>query len=295
MKKRFERNLRVMLPVFAMTLLILWTAVSSAQEPAPEPKLLISGFAGGVRGDDLWEVGNQPVLLINNQLTVVGVDTFALTRNTGRGITAGGTATLFVNQFVGLGGEVSYTGPAQKDRCEIVFADTPSPGSPEARGFNDQFCADIDRENNTFGAISLLLDITLRPLPTAAVRPYLRVGGGITDLGRSSAAVAGQAPASDLNGDGFLDNVDRPIIIDDETSTAGLTANYGFGLMIPAKNGYFFRIEIRDQIYNRAVVRSAANVLGEAEISKDWTHTPSLIVGVGITMQQRRGRTSRRN
>jgi hypothetical protein len=225
----------------------------------------------------------------------VGLDTFRLARSVGRGLTVGGSVTLFLTDAIGIGGDISYTGPAQDDVCEIVFRGTPSPGSAEARGFNDELCANISNRNSTLGAISLMVDAMIQPFPNTAIRPYIRFSAGITDPGRSSAEMSAFVTGPDIDGNGIPNTVDRPLILDDVTTTAGLTYGGGIGFMIPFSTGYVLRFEARDQLFHRAVPTGPANLLNVGPISKEWAHTPSFIVGIGVSMRRFGGGRRRLN
>lgn len=277
----------------AVMMLVLGAPNLSAQEAGFRKTLVVSAFAGGVTGGELWTISRQPLLMINDALTPVGTDTLSLARSAGGGITIGSSAVLFLSPRLGVGAEVSYIGPGQDDGCEIVFAGTPSPGSPEARTFNDRLCEALDSRGGTIGSISVLAEGRFVILPRARFRPYLRLGAGFTDLGRSTAEVSVRFLGADLDGNGTPNLIDRPIILDDRSSTAGPTFGFGLGASVPVSRTYSFRVEIRDQLFRRPVPDGPADLLAMVRVRTEWFHNPSLIVGLSLNMQQAAGRTIR--
>lgn len=251
-------------------------SVADAQTRS-EPQLLLTLLGGATTGPTLYSGLRQPLVLLEDPFST---DTVELGRRLSPAITLGASATYFPRPHFGLTAEISFLGFGRDDTCSLVYVDP-----TEARaGFNEQMCDNIAAGSGSGSTIAFEAGGLLRLFPRGAVKPYLRVQGGIAARNTSTVELVGS----------FVDEggVRRAnlIIADPGVSAVKPTAMFGAGVMLPFATGYQARLEIRDRLLLVDRVVGPANALAQAPIGTRMHHTAALVLMLDIVLEQKRGR-----
>jgi hypothetical protein len=244
----------------------------------PEPRLMFSFFGGITTGSTLFDIPVQPLCVTDFQLNCLDqYDTLALRRSITSAPTVGMNATLYGSSNFGLTAEVVYIGLRTDDTCQLLFEHS-SPGA-----FNRQVCNDITQRARTVSNVGITLGGAFRLASRSAVSPYVRLQGGIGIRSLSIVQMTGRFSS----GGGTLE---RPVILDD-TDTAVKPRFVGaLGVMFGLGGGYQIRAELRDQLLRLERPTGPADELARVNKEGFWSHTPSLVFGIDILLEQKRGR-----
>jgi hypothetical protein len=262
--------------ICAAAVLAASAAPSRAQEPSTS-KIFITTFIGATQaGGDLWSINSQRVGVIplSGGGNEIAVDTFSLTRSARPGIALGINATYFSSPRLGYSFELSLFAPDLDTDCEVTFDSQPTASTNLNRGY----CQDIGRRGDAMSTVNVMFGLVYRPLPGGAVRPYFRAAAGVGDMGSGSTEVTGR-----------YSTLDR-VLVADRGSGYEPTFAGGAGLTFQLSPGYAIRLEGRDQLYRVVTLAGPADALGIAPDSKKWTHNFTLLFGVDIVLEKRRGR-----
>lgn len=264
-----RRSLRPLLLLLLLLLLALPRLVV-AQATRDQTRLVI-GIAGGwIGGKELWAVPNQPITAIGQQTEV-----FDLGRRLRSNVTMSATGTYFPGAHIGYTGDVSYLGLGTVDRCRI----TVSTGD----FVNEQACRALDGNERSASAVAAMGGITVRPLSRSAIQPYARVMAGIAIVPRGTVQMSANF--------GVEDDAILPIYLEENRRDIKPTAGLVFGLATANTSGYQFRVEARGTWVRLPVVTGATereNLAPPTTVRS--TFLPSLIVGMDIVLEKRRGR-----
>jgi hypothetical protein len=257
---------------------LLLPAAAHAQS-GPEPRLVFSFFGGVAKGPKLYNIPSQPLALVF-QTDVF--DTLALRRTLTTAPTAGINATLYQGSGFGLAAEIVYVGLRMDDTCDMVFTHV------DPQGRNDQVCDDITQRVLTVSNVGLTLGGAYRLWGRSPVSPYARLHGGIGI--RSTSIVQTVGRYNVVGVDGIPRPTERLVIRDDSGVAVKPLFVGAVGLDFSLGSGYLIRAEIRDQLMLLERPTGPADELAWTNVESFWGHAPALVFGVGIVLEQKRGR-----
>lgn len=258
---------RSLLPV----LLLLLAPLALAAQATRDQTRLVIGIAGGyIGGKELWNVPAQPISAIGQQTEI-----FDLGRRLRSNVTMSATGTYFPGAHLGYTGEVSYLGLGTVDRCRI----TVSTGD----FVNEQACRALDGNQRSASAVAAMGGITLRALSRSVIQPYARLLAGIAIVPRGTVEMTSNF--------GVEEDAVLPIYLEENRRDIKPAAGLVLGLATANSNGYQFRIEARGTWVRLPVVTGASareNLVPPTEVRS--TFLPSIVVGMDIVLEKRRGR-----
>jgi hypothetical protein len=258
---------RLLLPV----LLLCLTPIALAAQAMRDQTRLVIGIAGGyIGGKDLWAVPNQPINAIGQQTEI-----FDLGRRLRSNVTMSATGTYFPGSHLGYTGDVSYLGLGTVDRCRI----TVSTGD----FVNEQACRALDGNQRSASAVAAMGGVTIRPLSRAVIQPYARVLAGV--------AIVPRGPGEMISTFGIEEDAVLPIYLEENRTDIKPAAGLVLGFATANSNGYQFRVEARGTWVRLPVVTGATaqeNLAPPSSVRS--TFLPSIIVGMDIVLEKRRGR-----
>ena len=250
----------------------------AAAQTGSEANLALTIFGGTVTGHSLWTVGKQP-------LTVLGTtkyDTLDLSRSVTSSLVLGAAATYFVSPHVGVHLELSYLGLPVESHCTGFF--NPDSNATTDLHRNQQVCDDIESQPADGGAIAIFGGVTLRAAPRRTMSPYVRGSFGIVNEPRSTIEMAGAF----IDSDGLLK--ERQVLADASPRRTSVMYGAAAGFTSPLGPGYAFRFELRDVVATLDRLAGPANALGIGPIASKSYHHISLILGLDVVLEKKRGR-----
>ena len=253
-------------------------AAAGAQTPH-EPILVFAAYAGAITGHQLWNVGRQPVCQLSGggggQFTCSGqYDTVALARTVESSLVAGLTMSYYPRRALGVQFDVAYLGLPVNTHCTAVAVSTSA---------NQQLCDNI-AAGPSGSSIGFDLGVVLRhPAGASSMSPYVRGGFGIVTYSGSLIEVVGSFNQS-------TSTFSRAVIADASPRKVSASLTLGGGLMVSLSPGYAFRLELRDLYTSLARVQGPANDLGVAPTGTQSFHHLLLTMGLGVVLEQKRGR-----
>ncbi|HEX4601725.1 MAG TPA: hypothetical protein VH116_10080 [Gemmatimonadales bacterium] len=254
-------------------------ATAAAAQTPHEPVLVFAAYAGVITGHQLWTVDRQPVCQLTGGssgtfMCSTQYDTIALTRTVESSLVAGLTMTYFPRRALGLQFDVAYLGLPANTRCSAVAVSS----SP-----NQQLCDNI-AAGPSGSSVAFDLGAVLRHPPGASsMSPYVRAGFGILAYSGSLVEVVGSF-------DQGANTYSRSVIADASPRHVSASLSLGGGLMVSLSPGYAFRLELRDVYTSLARVLGPANDLGVAPTGTQSYHHLLLTMGLGVVLEQKRGR-----
>lgn len=254
--------------------LVLLPAPAGAQRRA-EPNLLVTIFGGVTTGASLWQIGKQPLSLLEEPTRS---DTLRLSRDLEPGVSLGASATYFSSPHFGITGEIFFMGFGLDDRCQFAYA------ASQNGWYNDQICGDITERGGSASTIAFALGGIYRFAPRGFASPYLRAQGGLTTRNASTVEVVGRF--TDVDGA----TQTRLIIADAGHSALHPTLAVGLGVLVPVSPGYQVGLEIRDNVLFFPTVTGPASSLAEAPTGTTMKHGFSLVARFDIVLERQRGR-----
>jgi hypothetical protein len=244
-----------------------------AQERS-EPRLMFSFFGGISNGSALFDIPVQPLTVINTPL----YDTLALHRSITSALSVGMNATLFGSSNIGVTAEIVYLGLRTDDSCDLLYE------HPDPEEKNRAVCDDITQRTRTVSNVGITLGGAFRMQSRSAVSPYVRLQGGIGIRSLSIVQMGGRFPTSTGQ------FADRAVIIDQSESAVKPMFVGALGVMFALGSGYQIRAELRDQVLRLERPTGPADDLARVNKEGFWSHIPSLVFGVDIILEQKRGR-----
>lgn len=259
--------------------LALWSVpgVSARAQERPEPQLLLTIFGGASGGTPLYNGLRQPVALIEDP---TATDTFELGRRLSPAIIFGASTTYFPTPHFGLSGEIAFLGLGRDDDCSMAYTDP----VPASAGFNRQVCDDIRATGGSASTVVFYVGALYRIAPRGAIKPYLRVQGGISTRNSSTVEVSGRF----VDESGSVNN--RLVIEDPDPGGVDPSASFGLGFMVAFAAGYQARLEVRDHLLFVSRVTGAADRFAQAPTEQILIHSPGLVLMLDIVLEQKRGR-----
>ena len=222
-----------------------------------QPTIMLTIFAGAGIGHDLWTIQKQPLQVIGTS----EYDTLRLSQAISSSIILGAGATYFPSPHIGFHVELSYIGLPVDGGCTGLFF------YPDFEEKNAQTCADIQARSADGGSIS----------------PYARADLGIVNQSRSTIEIVGEFTTA--NGPGV-----REVISDPTPRRVSPMFGAAVGFTRPISPGYQFRWEIRDLLVPLARATGPASALAIAPIASRLYHHFSLILGLDVVLEKKRGR-----
>jgi hypothetical protein len=270
--------------VWGATLFLALTAGIGRAQTRPEPRLIFSIFGGVALHGNLWQIDKQPLL---QTFGPVVWDTLRLTRTVASGPTVGLSATLYRGAHLGFTAEAQYFSLKLDDTCVLLFE------NPDSQSRNAQVCEGITAQSRTASVVAFTVGVADRFAVRSAFVPFVHVQAGITSRSSSLLYTAGvfQQVEPDVT-TGELTTVlyNRVVIEDLGRTTLNPTAGAGLGFMWAIAPGYQLRMELRDHILVLSKATGPANDNGVVSSTSVLQHSPALIFGFDIVLEQRRGR-----
>ena len=260
-------------PFAVLAPLAFGSVSSAAAQASPQPNIVLTIFAGAGTGHDLWTIAKQPLEVLGTS----NYDTLRLSQSITTSIMVGAQATYFPSAHLGFHVEVSYVGFPVDAACTGLFY------NPDFEHKNEQTCADIQSSGSDGGSIALFTGATLRAAARGAVSPYARVSLGVVNETRSTIEVSGGFVTA--SGAGV-----REVISDPKPRHAEFMAGAAVGFTRPISPGYQFRWELRDLAVSMRRATGPANLLGIPPTASTLYHHFSLILGLDVVLERKRGR-----
>lgn len=249
-----------------------------AQE-RPEPRLIFSIFGGVVNAGGLWDIPQQPFLLVFGPAQW---DTIRLRRRMTTAPIAGLNATIYRSSHVGITGEAAYLGLRLDDDCTMLFENT------DVQQRNAQVCNDVTRRTRTVSNVGFSLGAAYRFVSRSAVTPYVRAQGGVSVRSSSLIAVAGRYNEALPNGSVVVR--ERAVIDEESRTSVTPMAALAAGVMLAITPVYHFRAEIRDHFLILKRLTGPADDQARVTTESFLSHAPALVFGFDIVLERRRGR-----
>jgi hypothetical protein len=257
--------------------LVMMTRSGAAQTPS-EPRLMFSIFGGVSIPGSLFRIPVQPFSVpCETGACVPFIDTLALSRTMASAATAGLNGTLYGSSHFGLTAEIVYIGFGVDDTCDLLFE------HPDFEQRNRQLCEDISQKTATKSTVGITFGGAARLSPQHPVSPYIRLQGGIGIRSSSIVEMSGRYQSG-----GQLR--DRPVILDDRTTSVHPMFVGALGVMFSLGSGYQLRAELRDNLMLLERPTGPANELARVNKESFWSHVPAIVFGFDIVLQKKRGR-----
>jgi hypothetical protein len=250
----------------------------AAAQTNPEPRLIFSIFGGVAKGPDLYEIPQQPLLLVFTP----EYDTLALRRQTTTAPMVGVNATVYRSSGFGLVAEAAYVGIRIDDNCRMLYERT------DVQRRNYQVCTDITRRVGTVSNVGFTLGGAYRFFARNAVSPYVRLQGGISIQSASLVEMVGTY--NEVTQDNRIVPRERVVIEDQSTISAHPMFAGAVGVSFALSPGYQIRAEVRDHLMRFQRPTGAAGDQGQVPIEGFWGHAPALVFGFDIVLERKRGR-----
>ncbi len=250
-----------------------------AAQTNPDPRLMFSIFGGVAWHGDLWHIPKQQYLTLLPQQQW---DTLNLRRRLTTGPVVGVNGTFFSSSHWGLSGEIVYVGLRKDSDCSFVHL------TPDAQHRNEQVCNDIAATVTTASNVGISLGGAFRFSTRSLVTPYARLHGGLSIRSSSLVQVTGRVTVT--LPDGTVALRERVVIRDEQDIRLYPLVGAAAGIMFSVSPGYQIRFELRDQLMVLQRPTGPANDLAVAEIENFLGHSPALVFGIDVVLEQRRGR-----
>jgi len=245
----------------------------------PDPRLMFSIFGGVAWHGDLWHIPEQPYLTLLPQQQW---DTLKLRRRLTTGPVVGVNGTFYSSSHWGLAAEIVYVGLRKDSDCSFIHL------TPDSQHRNEQVCNDVTATVTTASNVGISVGGAFRFTTRSLVTPYARVHGGVSIRSSSLVQVTGRMTIELPNGTMALR--ERVVIQDEQDVRLYPLVGAAAGIMFSVAPGYQIRFELRDQLMVLQRPTGPANDLAVAEIESFLGHSPALVFGIDIVLEQRRGR-----
>jgi hypothetical protein len=249
--------------------LLLAAPPAATQATNDESRLLVGIMGGWIGGSQLWSV-RQPVFTNGGN-----IDEFVLVRDLRANITVAGQLTYFPNPTFGWTGEITYVGLGNRDGCALAV--------DNGDVFNRTACDAIAGRNRAASAVTASGGVVLRSGSRGDVQPYLRANVGVALVPRSTTTMSA-----------FFGNDGELVLViygEDDSRAARPLGALSVGFSTAPRAGYQFRLEARATAVQLDVVTGPSPVGSpDPPIATRWTFLPSIMVGLDIVLEKRRGR-----
>jgi len=260
-------------------LAVLTLAPPLGAQSHSESRLVFTVFGGVTHHGQLWSIPRQPLSVV---FLPQEFDTLRLRRRITTGPTVGVTATLFRSSNWGIQAEAAYLGIRLDDTCDLLFAHT------DVQNRAEQLCNDVSQQIRIASTTTFMVGGVRRFFSRASASPYVRVAAGLAVRASSVVAVSGRYTW--VTSTGTLTTSHRPVIEDRHELRLGPTAGAGAGVVFALSPAYRVRLEVRDLVLSLDRPVGPADELLAVETESTLRHFPSLVMGVDIVLEQRRGR-----
>lgn len=258
---------------------------AGAQTPE-QPNLIFTISGGILTGGELWSIPRQ-LAFVQQGATGNLWDTVSLGRKLRSGFSATLSATYFRSPHLGYSLEAGFFGLESVSSCAPI-----GQFNLTADNQNTQACNYLQGQNLRGDAVGLLAGLIYR-FTIRGIQPYIRAGGGGAILGSSYV----EAVAPVLVSGGNTSTV--YFLADQNHKELTWMVSLGVGVMVPLSPGYQLRFEARELIVplpyptgpatdTGAVANSGA--LPQPPIALKVVHVPTLMVGLDVVLERRRGR-----
>ena len=261
-------------------------ALPARAQTAEQPNLIFTISGGLLTGGSLWSIPRQ-LAFVQQSGTGDLWDTVSLGRKLRSGFSATLTATYFQSPHLGYSLEAGFFGLESVASCAPIgqFIQT-------ADNQNTQACHYVQGQNLRGDAVGLLAGLVYR-FTTSGIQPYIRAAGGGAILGSSYV----EAAAPVLVAGGTTSTV--YFLADQNHKELTWMVSLGVGVMLPLAPGYQLRVEARELIVplpyptgpatdTGSVANSGA--LPQPPIAMKVVRVPTLMVGLDVVLERRRGR-----
>ena len=258
----------------------LLAPTAAAAQTGPQPTLVLTIFAGVVTGHSLWRVNGQPYEVRGAAPTFAPsglYDTLNISRTVGSSLAGGMSATMFPSSNFGFQAEVAYLGLPLENGCVGTFYNS------DAEQKNQQLCNNVSATSVSGSALGVFLGVLFRGAPRGSLSPYLRAGGGLTFISRSTIAMEGEF----VSGGGTYS---KAIVVDPKPRETSPSLLFGVGLTTTLGPGYQFRLEVRDVLASQTRLDAPVNGLGIGPSSTKMYHHVGLTMGLDVVLERKRGR-----
>ena len=253
-------------------------AARTQAQIGPEPRLSFSIFGGVANYGHLWDVPKQPLTVTwRPELW----DTLALNRSLNPSLLLGLNATLYRSSHLGFTAEIVYLGLKSDDEYEMEWEHL------DLQRLNNQVCNSITASTRTVSNIGMSAGVAYRLLPRAAVKPYGRLQVGVSL--RSSSLIDMSGVYQQQRPDGSIVVQSRAIIADPSATSVHPLVIGAIGLTFALSPGYQLRAEVRDHLLILERPTGPAE-LAQVETEHFIGHSPALVFGFDVVLEQRRGR-----
>ena len=271
--------MRVTRSAVAAALLALAGRGAVAQQ-RPEANLLLQLFGGITTGSQLWEINRQQLIVRGTELSPK-YDSLRIVRRVEPGLVLGASASIFPQPSLGFTAEVMLLSLPTADDCTLAFHNP----AQDLLERNQQLCVNLADGAGAATTVVVSVGGVVRAAPRGLVSPYLRAQLGLSI--RNSSTVEVESEYLDFDG-----SLSPPfVLIRDASGTRTLPAGaVGAGLMVPFTPGYQFRLEVRDNVTLLDRITGPASDLAIAPTERFFHHTLSLVFGLDVVLEQKRGR-----
>lgn len=267
-------------------LLSLLPILGVSAQAVGSPTVFLTIYGGVVAGPQLWRV-SQPLCV---WMTVPGGyqcelgpsgavnDTLALTRRVSTGLSAGiGLAKFFGTR---LGGRVDvwFSHESVQDWCAPL-----SGFQPDSDRKNLQTCDNFTADQGSIDLVGASASLLVRPLPEAAISPYLRAGAGLTIESGETLAASGAFTANGIT-------LDRPLVRDSSGGSLRPSGLLAIGLQAGMGVTSRVQLEFADLLIPLSRLSGPADAAGRAARTTGVTHHLSVSLGIAWVFSGRRGR-----
>jgi hypothetical protein len=190
-------------------------------------------------------------------------------------------ATLYRSSHLGFTAEIVYLGLKADDECEMRYEHL------DLQGLNAQVCNSITASTRTVSNIGISAGIAYRLAPRGPVKPYGRLQLGVSL--RSSSLIETSGVYQEQLADGSIVVQSRAVIEDPNETGVSPLAVGALGLTFAIAPGYQLRAEIRDHLLIMERPTGPAE-LARVETERFIGHSPALVFGFDVVLEQRRGR-----
>ncbi len=255
--------------LLALALVAVVAAPLSAQQRSDQARLSFGVGVGYTGGTTLWNVPFQPMVIDGN------VDTVDLTRRARPSISITFLGAYYPNARIGFTAEAHLVGLGHEDRCFVR--------STPAYTFNQEVCTNINGRQTRGSASALTVGAMVRPLPWAALQPYLRANVGFfADQQSGSQMLATYFSGEEITYIFYNDN---------DATTMRLMAALAGGATAFIGRSYQVRFEVKDNI---VPLEEVTGPTGGPNTTPDsrvvYRHVPSFTIALEVVLEKRRGR-----
>jgi len=246
-----------------------------------EARLSMGISAGWIGAESLWDVPDQPIISFVPGLEP---DTFHLHRAMRSGVSVSGHVTYYGRPQFGLTGEFTFLGLGADNGCSVVHSN----GNAEMI----TACQAVAGNTGSASTVAIEGGAVFRPLPRAAVQPYLEGAVGFAFTPSSTVRMTGPYVSNDSA---------FQLTIYDDNSWKQIRPAWTavFGIVTAPSQGYQMRFEFRETWMSLTAVSHATTEQGfepgadpgaGGSVHSIIKGFPSILVGFDVVLARQRGR-----